>query len=106
MTITPTARALAAPAQTGTAPTAQSSLGQDAFMRLLLTQMQHQDPTAPRADTEFLAQLAQFSTLEQLQQMNQKLDAIAEVFSRLRATAAGALQGNDSSTTQSDEGSQ
>ncbi|MGE0463716.1 MAG: flagellar hook capping FlgD N-terminal domain-containing protein [Vicinamibacterales bacterium] len=58
----------------------KSPLGQDAFMKLLLTQLQHQDPTAPQADGEFLAQLAQFSTLEQLQAMNAKLDVIAGVF--------------------------
>ncbi len=46
-------------------------------MKLLLTQLQHQDPTQPQADGEFLAQLAQFSSLEQLQQMNTKLDSIA-----------------------------
>ncbi|MCC7034578.1 MAG: hypothetical protein IT179_17290 [Acidobacteria bacterium] len=55
-------------------------LGQDAFMKLLLTQLQHQDPTQPQADGEFLAQLAQFSTLEQLQAMNAKLDVIAGIF--------------------------
>lgn len=58
----------------------KSPLGQDAFMKLLMTQLQHQDPTAPQAEGEFLAQLAQFSTLEQLQAMNAKLDLIAGVF--------------------------
>jgi len=85
--------------------TRASALGQDAFMRLLLTQMQNQDPTAPQADTEFLAQLAQFSALEQLQQMNQKLDDIAEVFATLRANASGALRVDDSSTAPTVEGS-
>ena len=51
-------------------------MGRNAFLNLLVTQLQHQDPTQPQADGEFLAQLAQFSTLEQLQQMNQKLDAL------------------------------
>ncbi len=54
-------------------------LGQDAFMKLLMTQLQHQDPTAPQAEGEFLAQLAQFSTLEQLQEMNARLDMIAGI---------------------------
>ncbi|MDH4064623.1 MAG: hypothetical protein OEW19_09495 [Acidobacteriota bacterium] len=63
-------------------------LGQDAFMKLLLTQLQHQDPTAPQADGEFLAQLAQFSTLEQLEAMNAKLDLIAGVFTEVRGDAA------------------
>ena len=105
MTITPTASAATALGQADNARVTQASLGQDAFMRLLLTQMQNQDPTAPQGDTEFLAQLAQFSSLEQLQQMNQKLDAIADVFSRLRASAAGALRVDDASTTPTVEGS-
>jgi len=63
-------------------------LGQDAFMKLLLTQLQHQDPTAPQADGEFLAQLAQFSTLEQLQAMNAKLDVIAGMFTAADSAAA------------------
>ena len=45
----------------------QDTLGRDAFLNLLVTQLQHQDPTQPQADGEFLAQLATFSALEQLQ---------------------------------------
>lgn len=67
-------------------PTKATSLGQDAFMQLLLTQLQHQDPTSPRADGEFLAQLAQFTQLEQLQKINEKLDAIATAFSLVGTT--------------------
>ncbi len=55
---------------------AEDTLGRDAFLNLLVTQLQNQDPTQPKADGEFLAQLAQFSTLEQLTQMNQKIDAL------------------------------
>ena len=60
-----------------------SPMGQDAFLKLLITQLQYQDPTAPQADGEFLAQLAQFSTLEQLQRMNATLDSIAAVFQQI-----------------------
>lgn len=67
-------------------PTKAASMGQDAFMQLLLTQLQHQDPTSPRADGEFLAQLAQFTQLEQLQQINEKLDALARAFSLVGTT--------------------
>ncbi|MEZ5284217.1 MAG: flagellar hook capping FlgD N-terminal domain-containing protein [Vicinamibacterales bacterium] len=63
------------------------ALGQDAFLKLLITQLQYQDPTQPQADGEFLAQLAQFSTLEQLQAMNAKLDVIAGVFTEAAGSA-------------------
>ena len=52
------------------------SLGQDAFLQLLTTQLAHQDPTKPQADAEFIAQLAQFSSLEQLTQMQATLQKI------------------------------
>jgi flagellar basal-body rod modification protein FlgD len=53
-----------------------SSLGQDAFLQLLTTQLAHQDPTAPQADGEFIAQMAQFSSLEQLTQIQATLQKI------------------------------
>ena len=56
---------------------ATDTLGRNAFLNLLVTQLQNQDPTQPQADGEFLAQLAQFSQLEQLQQLNDKIDALA-----------------------------
>ncbi|NOT43448.1 MAG: hypothetical protein HOP14_02450 [Acidobacteria bacterium] len=55
----------------------ESELGRDAFLNLLVTQLQHQDPTQPMADAEFVAQLAQFSSLEQLTQMQSTLADIA-----------------------------
>ena len=51
-------------------------LGRESFLRLLVTQLQHQDPLKPQADGEFIAQLAQFSSLEQLQQMQATLESI------------------------------
>jgi len=49
---------------------AEQTLDKDAFLRLLITQIRYQDPLSPMEDREFIAQLAQFSTLEQMQQMN------------------------------------
>ena len=48
----------------------ESSLGKDQFLKILVTQLQNQDPMDPAKDTEFIAQLAQFSSLEQMSQMN------------------------------------
>jgi flagellar basal-body rod modification protein FlgD len=65
----------------------KDALGQEAFMSLLITQLRHQDPTNPMDDTAFLAQLAQFSSLEQLQSVNDKLDTLADLFTEARPAA-------------------
>jgi flagellar basal-body rod modification protein FlgD len=50
-----------------------SSLGKDAFLQLLVTQMKYQDPLNPATDTEYIAQLATFSSLEEMQNINSSL---------------------------------
>jgi len=50
------------------------SLGKSDFLLLLVTQFKHQDPLNPMDDKEFVAQLAQFSSLEQLMNMNESMD--------------------------------
>ena len=47
-----------------------NDLDRDAFLRLLITQLQHQDPLNPMDDRDFIAQMAQFSALEQMVQLN------------------------------------
>lgn len=49
-------------------------LGKDSFLQLLITQMRYQDPLEPVKDTEYIAQLAQFNALEQMQNLNDKFD--------------------------------
>lgn len=49
---------------------AKNDLDKDAFLNLLVTQMQHQDPLSPTKNEDFLAQMAQFSSLEQMQNLN------------------------------------
>lgn len=51
-----------------------NKLDKNAFLHLLITQLKNQDPMNPMKDKEFIAQMAQFSSLEQLQQMNEKFD--------------------------------
>ena len=74
--ITPTTPAATSPSSA--ASTRETALGRDAFLQLLVTQLRHQDPTQPKADGEFIAQLAQFSSLEQLTQIQKTLDAISK----------------------------
>jgi len=62
--------------QTQTQVARKDQLGRDAFLNLLVTQLQHQDPMQPQANGEFIAQLAQFSSLEQLTTMSDTLEAI------------------------------
>lgn len=50
--------------------TGSSTLGKDAFLQLLVAQMKYQDPLNPSSDTEWISQMAQFSSLEQMQNMN------------------------------------
>jgi flagellar basal-body rod modification protein FlgD len=58
---------------TTTVSNSTSTLGKDDFLKLLVTQMQNQDPTKPMDDTQFIAQLAQFSSLEQMQNLNKSV---------------------------------
>ena len=73
-------------------PNTVSSLGSDAFLQLLVTKLKNQDPTNPQTDTDFVAQLAQFSSLEQLTSINKSVQDLSAIVSTLMADrAAGAV---------------
>ncbi|MBM0065153.1 flagellar hook assembly protein FlgD [Alkalicoccobacillus gibsonii] len=54
------------------------SLGKDDFLKLLLIQLQNQDPSNPVDDREFIAQMATFSSLEQMTNMNKTLESFVQ----------------------------
>jgi flagellar basal-body rod modification protein FlgD len=75
MDVTSATQAAAGTSATQTAA-AKASLDYDAFLKLLVAQMKNQDPTEPMDSTQYMAQLASFSNVEQAIQTNTKLDAL------------------------------
>ena len=67
-----------------------NGLGEDAFLMLLMAQLQHQDPLKPADDTEFISQLAQFNSLSELTKMNETL---SKLVTSQRLTEGSALIG-------------
>ena len=81
--VTYDAAAYAAQQATKAATEVKNDLDKDAFIKLLVTQLQYQDPLEPQENGEFIAQMAQFSSLEQMTNMATKLEDINKVIGNI-----------------------
>ena len=75
-------------------PASKDNLGQSDFLKLMTTQLQNQDPFAPMENAEFIAQMAQFSTVTGITEMGTSLKGIAEQLGEFRIATAANLLGS------------
>ena len=68
-------------------------LGQSAFLKLMITQLENQSPLEPQDNTQFIAQLAQFSSVESLDKLNKNFAGFSENFTANQALQASTLVG-------------
>ncbi len=73
----------------------QKTMGQEDFLKLLTTQMQNQDPTNPVDNTKMIADMAQFSSLEAMKQLNDTVSSMSQMFKVNQAVQASVLVGKD-----------
>ncbi|NUU35842.1 flagellar hook assembly protein FlgD [Pseudomonas sp. C2B4] len=73
--------------------TGKKALGKDAFLQLLVTQLKNQNPLEPQGNGEFVAQLAQFSSLEGITTLNTTVSGIASNYGSSQALQASSLVG-------------
>ncbi|HLT63526.1 MAG TPA: flagellar hook assembly protein FlgD, partial [Pseudohongiella sp.] len=71
----------------------KNALGRDEFMKLLIAQLENQDPTNPQDNGEFIAQLAQFSQLDETQKMTASFNDFASAFQSTQHLQATSLVG-------------
>jgi flagellar basal-body rod modification protein FlgD len=72
-----------------------NDLGQADFLKLLTEQLAHQDPTAPTDNKEFIAQMAQFSSVDSLQSLERKFDDLSTSLTSTQALQASTMVGRD-----------
>jgi len=90
---------LAAQATGKTTDTANGALGKQDFLNLLLAQMKNQDPLDPLSDSDFVAQMAQFSSLEQLLDLNSSMTSLQTITMIGKTVSAYASDGSTISGT-------
>ncbi|NGP44122.1 flagellar hook assembly protein FlgD [Bacillaceae bacterium SIJ1] len=89
----PTAREAHTKQKDAPSTKSKSELGKDDFLQLLILQLQHQDPTNPMEDRDFIAQMANFSSLEQMANLNKSFNDFAANQSQNALTGASELIG-------------
>ncbi|MEC8545852.1 MAG: flagellar hook capping FlgD N-terminal domain-containing protein, partial [Pseudomonadota bacterium] len=73
---------------------ARNTLGQEDFLKLMTTQLQNQDPFAPMENGDFIAQMAQFSTVTGITDMGETLKGLSSQLSEFRLATATNLLGS------------
>lgn len=74
---------------TSTTREIKKELGKDDFLQLLITQLTHQDPTNPVSNEEFISQMAQFSSLEQMTNINSGIESLVQLQSTTAVSFIG-----------------
>lgn len=80
---------------TSTTSTSSNTLGQDAFLKMFMAQLTNQDPLNPMDNSQFTSQLAQFSQLEQLTQINTHLTNLDELQTTMSQSQALSMLGTE-----------
>ena len=75
-------------------PEAKDQLGQEDFLKLMTTQLQNQDPFAPVDNADFIAQMAQFSTVTGITSMDETMKSVSEQLTEMRIASTTQMMGH------------